>query len=282
MKLWIIYSSSFDTIEDNPAKRMLKEAKAQQINAELMYYQYFSIKEDNLYYNENLIVNYPKYVFIRAHELSLIEHFESKKVVVINSYFTIKSCRDKWITHSIVDTLNVPQIKTILLNNLTFNEITSKLGTPFILKYRHGSQGNDIYLINNEDEFTSIIENINNEDYIVQEFITTSYGKDVRIYIVGDKVIGAALRQNNNGFMSNLAQGGLSYDYPLTEELIYNSLKIKDALKGDIISVDYVFGEKELLFCEANTNAGFASFNYLGYPMRELFISYIKSKMRGN
>ena len=51
MKLWIIYSSSFDTIEDNPAKRMLKEAKAQQINAELMYYQYFSIKEDNLYYN---------------------------------------------------------------------------------------------------------------------------------------------------------------------------------------------------------------------------------------
>ena len=136
MKLWIIYSSSFDTIEDNPAKRMLKEAKAQQINAELMYYQYFSIKEDNLYYNENLIVNYPKYVFIRAHELSLIEHFESKKAVVINSYFTIKSCRDKWITHSIVDTLNVPQIKTILLNNLTFNEITSKLGTPFILKYR--------------------------------------------------------------------------------------------------------------------------------------------------
>ena len=65
----------------------------------------------------------------------------------------------------------------------------------------------------------------------------------------------------------------------LTDELKKNSLAIKNILKGDIISVDYVIGKSGLLFCEANTNAGFASFNYLGYPMREIFISYIKKEL---
>ena len=115
------------------------------------------------------------------------------------------------------------------------------------------------------------------DDYIIQEYIKTSYGKDVRVYIVGNNAIGAVLRENNSDFKSNLAQGGLSYNYELTDELIKNSINISQALKGDIISVDYVIGEDNLLFCEANTNAGFASFNYLGYPMREIFMKYIKS-----
>lgn len=50
--------------------------------------------------------------------------------------------------------------------------------------------------------------------------------------------------------------------------------KIAKLLDGEIISVDFLIKESKLLFCEANSNAGFVSFNYLGYPMRSLICIY--------
>lgn len=279
MDLWLLYSQVFDTIEDNPAKRMLNEALKQNVNTELLFYQYFKVIDNKLYYKDNLITNYPKIAFLRCHELWLVEHLENMNVRVINTGFTIKSCRDKLITHTLVDKTFVPQIKTLQLLDRSYDDICNIFGNRFILKYRSGSQGQSIYLIEAKEQFDSIVLNINKDEFLIQEYIETSYGQDIRVYIVGDNVIGAALRKNDNSFMSNLAQGGLSYDYPLTDELKKNSLAIKDILKGDIISVDYVIGKSGLLFCEANTNAGFASFNYLGYPMREIFISYIKKEL---
>lgn len=274
--LWIIYSSSFDTEEDNPAKRMYNEALNYNIESQLMFYQYFDIINDELFYKNKKIEVFPNIAFLRCHELELAIFLENNNVKVVNSSFTIKSCRDKLITHKLVAQTNVEQIPTIKLDDLEYNEIVYALGSPFVLKYRHGSQGNFIYLISNEHEFYNIIEKVNRDDYIVQKYIATSYGKDIRVYIVGKEVVGAVKRVNTNGFMSNLAQGGLSYKFDLNERLISDSLKIKEVLKGDIISVDYVFSENGLLFCEANTNAGFASFNYLGYPMRKIFMEYFR------
>ena len=159
---------------------------------------------------------------------------------------------------------------------MEFNDCKNLVGLPFIIKYRFGKQGMNIYIINNENEFKELLKNINPDDYILQEYIQNTYGKDVRVFIVGNKVVGACERVNDSDFKSNLAQGGLSYHFELNEEIIDDSLTLKNELLGDIISVDYVFGDDGLLFCEANTNPGFASFIYLGYPMRQIFMDYIK------
>lgn len=277
MDLWILYSDSFDTGLENPATRMLKEALDNNISARLMYYPYFEIKDSKLYYKNEHIKKYPKIVFMRGQAHELCKYFEDKNVKAINSSFTIKSCRDKLITHQLVDELNIPQIKTLKANEYSFDEIVNYFNLPFILKYRSGCQGVGIYIIDSIDTYNEIKKDISLDEYIVQEYIEESYGKDLRVYVCGNKAIGAVKRVNDNDFKSNLAQGGLSYDYDLTDELIENSLSICDKLKGDIISVDYVFSNRGLLFCEANTNAGFASFNFLGYPMRSIFMKYIKS-----
>lgn len=277
MDLWILYSDSFDNNIENPATRMLNEANKFNIKAELLFYPYFKIEDDFLYYKDNLVLEYPKIVFMRGQAHELVSFLEKKGVKSINSSYTIKACRDKLITHQIVGSLGIPQIKTLKASDYSFIEAKNALGLPFILKYRSGCQGIGIYIINNLDEYNNITKDLNLEDYLLQEYIKESYGKDLRIYICGNEAIGAVKRENDNDFKSNLAQGGLSYHYELTEELIKNSLLICKELKGDIISVDYVFSKNGLLFCEANTNAGFASFNYLGYPMRQIFMKYIKS-----
>ena len=282
MDLWILYNISFMEEQPNPATRMYDEAIKNNIESKLMYYQLLKEKDNILYYDNEIVTELPKIALLRGNDMNVSSMLEKRGIKVINSTYTIDNCVDKLKTHNMCSKLNIKQIKTYHFNNLSFAESVKLVGLPFILKYRFGKQGMNIYIINNIDEYNCILKEINPEDYLLQEYIKTTYGKDVRVFIVGDKVVGACKRENNSDFKSNLAQGGLSYNYELTEELKNNSLKLKRELKGDIISVDYVFGDNELLFCEANTNPGFASFNYLGYPIRQIFMDYIKELLNNN
>ncbi len=282
MDLWILYNISFMEKQPNPATRMYDEAIKNNIESKLMYYQLLKEKDNILYYDNEIVTELPKIALLRGNDMNVSSMLEKRGIKVINSTYTIDNCVDKLKTHNMCSKLNIKQIKTYHFNNLNFDESVKLVGLPFILKYRFGKQGMNIYIINNIDEYNCILKEINPEDYLLQEYIKTTYGKDVRVFIVGDKVVGACKRENNSDFKSNLAQGGLSYNYELTEELKNNSLKLKRELKGDIISVDYVFGDNELLFCEANTNPGFASFNYLGYPIRQIFMDYIKELLNNN
>ena len=275
--LWILYSISFRDEQPNPATRMLDEALKNGIKAKLMYYDLFEEIDDIIYYDSNKITSFPKLVLLRGNDINCCKIFEKRNIRIINSSYTISNCIDKLKTQLIASKLGINQIKTIHSKDIKYDEIIKEVGLPFILKYRFGKQGNNIYVIKNEQEYNNILKDINIDEYIIQEYIKTSYGKDVRLFIVGNKVIGACERRNENGFMSNLAQGGLSYHYELNDKLVNESLMLSKELKGDIISVDYIFGQNDLLFCEANTNPGFASFNYLGYPMRQIFMDYIIS-----
>ena len=280
MDLWILYNISFKENQPNPATRMYDEAIKNNIDSKLMYYELLKEENNNLYYDNILITDFPKIVLLRGNDTNVSKILEKRGIKVINSTFTINNCVDKLKTHEFVKRLNINQILTYQLNDINYEKAVSLVGLPFILKYRFGKQGMNIYIINNIEEFNEVIKNINPSDYLLQEYIKHTYGKDVRVFIIGNEVIGACMRVNNSDFKSNLAQGGLSYHYEIDDIIKNNSLKLAKELKGDIISVDYVFGDNGLLFCEANTNPGFASFNYLGYPIRELFMKYIKKLLK--
>lgn len=280
MDLWILYTISFKENQPNPATRMYDEAIKNNIDSKLMYYELLKEENNNLYYDNILITDFPKIALLRGNDTNVSKILEKRGIKVINSTFTINNCVDKLKTHEFVKRLNINQILTYWLNDINYEKAVSLVGLPFILKYRFGKQGMNIYIINNIDEFNEVLKNINPSDYLLQEYIKNTYGKDVRVFIIGNEVIGACMRVNNSDFKSNLAQGGLSYHYEIDDIIKNNSLKLAKELKGDIISVDYVFGDNGLLFCEANTNPGFASFNYLGYPIRELFMKYIKKLLK--
>lgn len=53
---------------------------------------------------------------------------------------------------------------------------------------------------------------------IAQQYIASSFARDIRAYIVGDKVAAAMLRHNESGdFRANVAQGGKADAYALNE-----------------------------------------------------------------
>ena len=280
-ELWIIYTSKhdYDSLE-NQAFKMNQAALDNGIDSEIKYAEYFDFKDGKVYYKELPEKKLPKIAFLRCNYIDLAKNLENLNIRCINNSFAITNATDKYLAHSIVDKLNIPQIKGEICDNLDYEYIVEKYGKPFILKDRFGLQGKNIYLVKSKLKYNIIKRRRDLSTYLVQEYISYSRGKDVRLYFSGNEFVGAVMRKNKHGLVSNINGGGLAYDFKADEALINNARLIKDGIKGDIISVDFVFkNENEFLFCEANTNAGFKSYTFLGYDMRSHFMAYIKEEL---
>ena len=95
---------------------------------------------------------------------------------------------------------------------------------------------------------------------IAQQYIASSFARDIRAYIVGDKVAAAMLRHNESGdFRANVAQGGKADAYTLSEAQAALAVKTAQLLGCTFAGVDLLFGENgEMTVCEVNSNAHFA------------------------
>jgi len=95
---------------------------------------------------------------------------------------------------------NYPGVKKEILNEFSY---------PFIAKKVRSSEGNGVYLINNEAELDKYLAE--NSILYIQEYLPLD--RDLRVVIVGDKIFSAYWRIGKSGdFRNNLAQGGeISY-----------------------------------------------------------------------
>ena len=92
----------------------------------------------------------------------------------------------------------------------------------------------------------------------MQEYVESSKGKDVRIHVVGGKVVTAMERVNENDFRANITNGGSMKKYTPTKEQEKMAVKVCEKLKLDFAGVDIMFGkEGEPVLCEVNSNAHF-------------------------
>ncbi len=116
----------------------------------------------------------------------------------------------------------------------------------------------------------------------MQENINTSMGRDLRVSIVGDEVIGVMLRTNPNDFRANITLGGQAVMYDAPTEVKELALKAHKALGLDFSGVDILFGKnEEPILCEVNSNPNFFSFeNASGLNFAGLIADYIIGKLK--
>ena len=280
-QLWLLYEKQFDVGLSPIPWSMARHCETFGVSFDIMFIEYFSIIEDNLFYKDMASPMLPLFVLFRGYEFKLSTWFEKKGVRVINTSFSMKSCKDKWITYQLVSKTNIPQPLTIISeSNHSFSQIISIVGRPFIAKDRYGMKGQGVYLIDSENELDTIRSVTGGfSNYLFQEFVSSSFGKDCRVYIAGDTIIGGILRGNLNDFKANLSQGGTFSHYPITSDLEEKSFEICKVLKAEIVAIDFLFGENGFVFCEANTNAGFHSFNKLGYHTTKIIMDYVCNKV---
>ena len=206
-------------------------------------------------------------------DIKLAKVLEDSGNKVINSSKAIEICDDKSKTFISLLNHNIKQPMTIVSPMIFYGSLATdmdfidsaikKIGFPMIVKECFGSFGEQVYLINNKDEFISQIDKIGIRPFIIQEFIKTSFGKDLRLYLVGGKVLASMKRVNSSGdFRANIEIGATGTLYNANDKQVEMAIKVSKEIGLEFGGIDLLFGENdEPIFCEANSNAYFNEMN---------------------
>ena len=127
-----------------------------------------------------------------------------------------------------------------------------------------------------------LIEGFKEHPFIMQEYIAVSGGRDVRINVVGGRVVASMYRYNDNDFRSNITNGGSMKKYDADPAQAEIAVKACEAIGLDFAGVDVLFGEDGPIICEVNSNPHFkTTLECTGINMAEHIMAHILKVMNG-
>lgn len=255
---WLIYSKK-DALENSSyIDWFIEEARLQSLSLELVLREDLTIGRIN---NEHAIqlhqeqVELPQFAVVRTIEPLLSLHLEMAGIRVFNSSKISHLCNHKSLTHLEMSKLNIPMVDTIFIKKENMVE-DPPMNFPFVVKEATGRSGQQVYLIQTEQDWQQCYQNLSATDLVIQS-TQVQPGKDVRVFIVGKEIIGAVLRENHNDFRANFKLGGSATWYPLHDEQIEMINKIIHHLDFDMVGIDFLIGlNGEFLFNEIEDVVG--------------------------
>lgn len=140
---------------------------------------------------------------------------------------------------------------------LRYEDIVQILGTPFVAKGLESSMGEQISLIENAEDLKNLSVTYGTEkEWLFEEFITTSFGKDMRFYSIRGEVIACMQRKSQGDFRANVALGASVEPFEITPQIRQIAKDIYNQTGLDFLGIDLLFGEDKPYFCEINVMPG--------------------------
>ena len=219
----------------------------------------------------------------------ILSMLEKSGIRVFNSYSAIAACDDKMTTYVRLANTGLPLVDTLagllcyspsyaVTNAL--NKVEETFGYPLIAKCSYGSLGQGVFLINSRDELFSKYEELKCVPHPFQKFIASSYGRDVRVIVVGGEVLGGMERRSSGDFRSNIGSGGKGEKFDLNEVYVDLAKRVSETLGLDYCGIDFLFGEDGPLICEVNSNAYFCAFEKItGVNVAAKYVEYVLSSL---
>jgi len=220
----------------------------------------------------NDIVSLPDSVLARTgsgtgyFNLSVLRQFERLNVPTIPNSASIEASKDKMYANQILGQAGLPIPKTMLTRFPCKADLVDKVvGFPCVIKVVTGSHGAGVYLCETPKQFEDLSELISSLDFknsmIVQEYIKESEGRDLRVIVIGGRVVGAMQRKSTDGsFKANISRGGKGEAYDVDEQMELLAIQTAKVLDLDIAGIDLLFHSDGYRICEANSSPGFKGF----------------------
>jgi len=221
---------------------------------------------------DSQIVNLPSLVLPRTgsgtdyYSLSVLRHLERLNVPIVNSPWAIEASMDKFHSMQILAQHNLPIPRTMLVRFPVDADLVEKqIGYPCVIKVLSGSYGKGVHLVQNKEGLVELMEFVSSLNttinILIQEYISSKPGKDLRVIVIGGKPVGAMLRESQDGsFKANITRGGLGSSFEMNEEIHYLAVETAKVLGLDIAGVDLLFDKEGYKICEANSAPGFEGF----------------------
>ncbi len=191
--------------------------------------------------------------------LAAIRHLERLGVRSFNPSAGIETSRDKLYTQQILAASGLPFAKTLLAKFPVEPELVAQtLGFPVVVKTVTGSLGTGVFLAEDPSRFEDVINLIcaakSEETIILQEMVSGSYGRDLRVITIGGRAVACMQRTAKPGsFKANVALGATVSAYPLTDEIEWLAGETSRIFGLDIAGVDLLFDGDHFRICEINS-----------------------------
>ena len=192
---------------------------------------------------------------------AITRQFEAMGIRVLNAAEPIKRSRDKLLASQLFvrHGLSMP-VTGFASSPLDTKDLIKMVGgAPLILKLLEGAQGRGVVLAETQKAAESVINAMKslNANLLVQEFIKEAGGKDLRCFVIGNKVVSAIERTAAVGdFRSNIHQGGSAQAVRIRPEERKLAVAATRALGLDVAGVDIIRSERGPLLLEVNSSPG--------------------------
>jgi len=192
---------------------------------------------------------------------AVVRQFEQMDVYTPNTAGGISNSRDKLRSLQILSRhdLGIPHTTFVRDGKDVLPAIERIGGAPIIIKILEGTQGIGVILAETTKVAEAIIETLQTakQNVLIQEFVKESKGKDIRAFVVGDRVI-AAMRRTAQGdeFRSNVHRGGSAEAVQLSDEYKETAVRAAQIMGLRVAGVDLLEGNDGPQIMEVNSSPG--------------------------
>lgn len=276
-------------------RRIFEEAFLQNIEVKIAKVHKFNLSMSqkglrNVYYEGELVTEdmLPDCVIprlganVNATGLSVIRQLEAMDILVLNPISSIDLSRNKLYTMQLLASHNMPIPKTMIAQPpFELEMIKKEFSFPIVLKRASGTQGKGVMLIQTEDVLEDISDMLDSSSPLIfQEFIENSKGRDLRVWVMGGRCIGAMMRVASKGFKANIHQHGIGKNVKLSSAVEWLAIETTKLLGLDMAGVDILIDKDTYKICEVNASPGFEGLEgATGVNVPKQMLDFIKLRL---
>ncbi len=198
---------------------------------------------------------------ITFYGLAVVRQLEQMGIFTLNTSHAIGVSRDKLRASQVLSRHNIGLPPTAFVRDRAgvLPAIEGVGGTPVILKLLQGTQGIGVILADSVKVAEAIIETLQStrQNVLIQKFVAESRGRDVRAFVIGDRVV-AAMRRVAKGdeYRSNVHRGAITETIDLDEAYERTAIRAAQIMGLHVAGVDMLEGKDGPLVMEVNSSPG--------------------------
>ncbi len=198
---------------------------------------------------------------VTRHGAAIVKQFEMNGVFSTARSLGITRARNKVRTLQIMARKGIPIPQTLFsINPDNIGEQIRLLGgPPVVIKLQEGTQGLGVILAESKKSAKSIIDTFYKMDtsILLQQYVEEANGEDIRIIVVGNKVVAAMKRKSGlDEFRSNVHRGAETEAVELSPKEKFIALNATKYLGLGVAGVDLMRSKKGPVLIEVNASPG--------------------------
>ena len=223
---------------------------------------------------------------ITRYGTAVVRQFEQMDVFTPNTAAGIGNSRDKLRSLQILSRHDVGIPLTAYVDDKRDVEdaLARVGGAPVIIKLLEGTQGVGVILADKIEIAKAIVETLHStkQQVLLQKFVAESKGKDVRAFVIGDRVV-AAIRRTAQGqeFRSNVHRGGKAEAITLDPAYEDAAVRAAQIMGLRVCGVDMLEGSDGPQIMEVNSSPGLEGIKgATGLDIAGAIIDYIQDQVQ--